>query len=653
MNGEMKSSTGNVVPTLKKMSAYTDTNAVHYRWESKTEEEKEQARVNIGAADAKTTKETFAAHEKSITEHEKALADHKKTLSEHGAEVAEHTELMEELEARMNILSSLPDGSTTGDAEVADIRVGYDGTVYKTAAEAVRGQARKLSEAVANVSDNALIQVNRLTKWRNGGLYTSGQIYTDQTANRIVSALISLRKGDVITCQEGIEISANYYSYYVSNDDFNMIDRRPLKNEPLVVSDDCVAFIGARKQDDGVFTADEILMAGNMIFLPDQRSSVTESILGGAEEAAYRLISDIPVDALGYYEKWTNEIPKSKYAYVRELLCYADDTEKYPVYLYRFDLYNNWVDNGYAYNNYNPDKENALYRKPRILVTSGIHGNERATPIAAMAFVKNMLENPAYAHLLGQYDWYFVPLVNPWGFSHSVIENSTGNVVYNNTPAWDNDTLPVGHSIIENTPTRCGGIRRNADSMDINRDFSDVQYVYNTNTYGFTTPEARAILSAAQKYKFDMVIDLHQSFDAASANNAPKCGYVRMQYAQRSGEPSADRVAFYRVASAVNSKVDNYFREMYGNGASKPMSLIWNGGTNPSIMNYFGGYEASDGTGNSANKDLACAYSCCVETSQVCYPISMYENGWYNAIANHYTSVYCAELMRNLSALIQ
>lgn len=53
MNGEMKSGAGNVKPTLKKMSAYNDPNAVHYTWDSKTEEEKEQARFNIGAAAAK------------------------------------------------------------------------------------------------------------------------------------------------------------------------------------------------------------------------------------------------------------------------------------------------------------------------------------------------------------------------------------------------------------------------------------------------------------------------------------------------------------------------------------------------------------------------------------------------------------------------
>lgn len=516
------------------------------------------------------------------------------------------------------------------------------------AREGIQGDLDALTEEVL---DLATIKAGSLVQWRRGGLYASGKIYVDQSRNRIVSTLVSLHKGDVISSADGYALAVNFYSHYTSDDDFNMITRQAMTEEPIIVPVDCVAFIGAKRTNDAAFTADDILMGNHFVHIPDQNKGVSEMLMKGAEEAAFRDIADIPVNALAYYDKWEQEIPTSKYAYIRELLCYADGTVNYPVYLYRFDLYNNWIDNNYAYNNYTPAKGNALYRKPRILVTSGIHGNERATPVSVMAFAKNIIENPAYAHLLGQYDWYLVPLVNPWGFSHSVISNSTGEVVYNNSPSWTNDTLPNGYSIIENTPTQCGGIRRNASSMDINRDFSDVQYVYNTNTYGFATPEAQAILTAAQTYGFDMVFDLHQSFDAATAGSAPKCGYVRMQYAPRSGEPAAERVAFYREASAVNAKVDNYFREMYGNGVSKPMSLIWNGGTNPSIMNYFGGYEASDGTGNSANKDLACAYSFCVETSQVCYPLSQYDNGWYNVIANHYTNVYCAELMRGLSEL--
>lgn len=53
---------------------------------------------------------------------------------------------------RINNLSKLEPGSTTGDAELRDIRIGYDGTEYETAGEAVRGQIGSLSEEIDGIN---------------------------------------------------------------------------------------------------------------------------------------------------------------------------------------------------------------------------------------------------------------------------------------------------------------------------------------------------------------------------------------------------------------------------------------------------------------------------------------------------------------------
>ena len=57
------------------------------------------------------------------------------------------------LSSRIDNLSTLSEGSTTGDAELIDMRVGADGNTYPNAGTAVRTQVSELKSDLVNIND--------------------------------------------------------------------------------------------------------------------------------------------------------------------------------------------------------------------------------------------------------------------------------------------------------------------------------------------------------------------------------------------------------------------------------------------------------------------------------------------------------------------
>lgn len=74
-------------------------------------------------------------------------------------EVSRATSQDNVLSARIDQIASLPSGSTSGDAELLDIRIGADGKTYESAGSAVRGQISDLKSDLGRISESKSVNL--------------------------------------------------------------------------------------------------------------------------------------------------------------------------------------------------------------------------------------------------------------------------------------------------------------------------------------------------------------------------------------------------------------------------------------------------------------------------------------------------------------
>lgn len=111
---------------------------------------------------------------------------------------------------RINTIANLPDGSTSGDAELADIRVAFNGYTYPNAGEAVRGQANRMNELLFNSSE-----VNGIVKptLERGSWQLNFSTYRDLNYVN-TNKEVRTKQGVGIYLEVGDEISLSDYSNY-------------------------------------------------------------------------------------------------------------------------------------------------------------------------------------------------------------------------------------------------------------------------------------------------------------------------------------------------------------------------------------------------------------------------------------------------------
>ena len=121
-------------------------------------------------------------------------------------EVARKAEVAVE-RARINNIASLPEGSTSGDAELIDGRVSFDGSTYSNIGSAIRGQAKNNFDLIKNINDklNNVI-LNSSIEWESGSIGNTGY---KNTNNKLI------RFKDFIYCEKGSVIKLSNYTPYV------------------------------------------------------------------------------------------------------------------------------------------------------------------------------------------------------------------------------------------------------------------------------------------------------------------------------------------------------------------------------------------------------------------------------------------------------
>lgn len=115
--------------------------------------------------------------------------------------------------ARIDKLATLKSGSTTGDAELQDIRVGYNGTKYNSAGNSVRGQAKILDEKINNFNGMGGFKKSSPLELEFG-IYDSNHKYSSVQEKDIdldtyicLKDIVHLNSGDVIEFKNPLNVN--------------------------------------------------------------------------------------------------------------------------------------------------------------------------------------------------------------------------------------------------------------------------------------------------------------------------------------------------------------------------------------------------------------------------------------------------------------
>lgn len=216
------------------------------------------------------------------------------------------------LESRMDTFTSLKEGSTTGDAELTDVRVGADGTTYTSAGKAVREQVSQLKEDLINVDNGLISGYNISGKLIDGYYFDTNSGYNVAFDGWSVTELIPII--DYKTIYTTIGRDTNYNGFFDGSKKFIKGFQLYAGNNITDVPSDAKYFCISATTE--IMKQAKIWNEKSTVYLKDNKVSIN-NIIGGVLDIPYDYLNDtrkLQLKAgydhvLAYYKESPNAIP--------------------------------------------------------------------------------------------------------------------------------------------------------------------------------------------------------------------------------------------------------------------------------------------------------------------------------------------------------